>query len=81
MKIWRPTGWPECKCDKCTTKQMDLFGYLCDLSCGEYSAYTNFEAGADLMVKLLREQQAFKVNDKCKDVCIPNDKDEQNAVV
>ena len=50
-KTWRPANWPESKCDKCTTKQVDDYGFLCDLSCGEHAAYLNFEAGADAMLK------------------------------
>ena len=75
--MWRPDDWPECVCDRCKQKVVDDYGYLCDINCGKHIAYLNHEAGADLMLRMLRERQAFKVNDNCTDVCIPNDREEK----
>ena len=53
---WRPPNWPKCPCDGCERKVMDGYGLLCDLSCGEYTAWLNREAGADAMYAALEEE-------------------------
>lgn len=52
----RPEDWPECPCDNCEKKQVDIYGYLCDLSCGKRSAWINHEAGADAMFKAISKK-------------------------
>jgi len=51
---WRPKDWPKCPCDDCEKKEIDKWGMICDIVCGEYSAWLNREDGADLMLKALR---------------------------
>ncbi len=32
-------------CENCTSKQEDIYGLLCDLSCGKHSMYVNYQSG------------------------------------
>ena len=32
-------------CESCPNKQEDIYGLLCDLSCGKHSMYVNYQAG------------------------------------
>ncbi len=56
MKKYRPDGWGVNPCEKCTARLDDEFGRYCDLSCGQYSAWCNREAGADAMLEALKNQ-------------------------
>ena len=53
---WRPEGWPKYPCDDCTEKQIDGYGYVCDLSCGKRSQWISREAGADAMLESVRNR-------------------------
>ena len=46
---WRPKDWPKCPCDGCENKVEDVYGMVCDIACGQHTAWCNQEAGADLM--------------------------------
>lgn len=50
---WRPKDWPENSCNSCDRKVEDEYGLLCDISCGKYSAFVNFETGADAMLEAI----------------------------
>lgn len=54
MGNWRPDNWSKCPCDECDGKVIDDYGYFCDLACGERTAWLNREAGADAILKALR---------------------------
>ncbi|MBU2249451.1 MAG: hypothetical protein KKD77_22075 [Gammaproteobacteria bacterium] len=56
--MWRPEDWPKCPCDGCTAenKLVDEYGYLCDISCGQHSAWVQKESGADAMLEALKER-------------------------
>ena len=55
-RLWRPDNWyteyPDA-CMSCPNVSEDEWGKLCDLPCGEYTARSNFEAGADALLKEL----------------------------
>ena len=55
VNSWRPKGWKVNPCDKCLGKVEDNYGLMCDLSCGKATAYANYEAGADALLKALWE--------------------------
>lgn len=49
--MWRPEGWQPDPCKDCSRKIDDVYGRLCDISCGEHTRYENREVGADEMHK------------------------------
>ena len=54
-------------CDNCDRKREDEYGLLCDISCGQASAYRNYQVGikeAIEMVKGLENPYAFS-DGKC----------------
>ena len=54
--MWRPKeGWEGNPCGGCPRKVEDSYGLICDLYCGKHSAYINKEAGADAMLRALRD--------------------------
>jgi len=53
MKTWRPENWKANPCDTCPDKREDEWGLECDLYCGMYSAYINYEAGANAILEAL----------------------------
>jgi len=56
-KEWRPPNWDKVNPDPCTgckRKEVDDYGFVCDLACGEHSAYLQREAGADAMLEALK---------------------------
>jgi len=54
MNNWRPDNWPDCPCDKCNRNKIDDWGYLCNISCGQRSAWLNQEYGAGLLLEKLK---------------------------
>ena len=52
---WRPEGWDKCSCDGCEMRNEDEYGLVCDLTCGQHTAWLNKEAGADAMLRSLEE--------------------------
>ena len=52
--MWRPNNWPKNPCEHCDRKEVDQYGFICDLPCGQHTRYFNFEAGADKMLEALR---------------------------
>jgi len=62
--MYRPDNWPKCPCEDCVReyKQIDEYGYLCDLTCRERSAWANFELGADAMLETLFKLRETKLN-------------------
>lgn len=43
-------------CKHCKNKQIDSYGYVCDLTCGEYSAYLSQIEGAKKVLEYLKER-------------------------
>ena len=60
---WRPANWntdhPD-PCEKCGNKNIDVYGWLCDIACGKRSDYVNFENGAEAMLNSKEVQEAMK---------------------
>lgn len=53
--MWRPEeGWRKNPCDGCSRKVEDEWGLVCNLSCGEATAYSNYEVGADAVIEKLK---------------------------
>ena len=66
-KEWRPPNWDKVNPDPCTgckRKEVDGYGFVCDLACGEHSAYLQREAGADAMLLALIEEESLYQNTK-----------------
>ena len=49
--MWRSENWKKNPCDDCGRRVEDEWGSVCNLSCGEATAYSNYEAGAEAMLK------------------------------
>ena len=55
-RIMRPEGWAnKLECEDCDHPQIDDYGYLCELGCGERTRYFNYEAGADAMLEAVKD--------------------------
>jgi hypothetical protein len=69
MDKWRPDDWPKDPCIDCPNKQVDDYGYLCDLACGKRAAWMNQEIGADRMLSKARirfeEFWEYWIDDQC----------------
>jgi hypothetical protein len=50
---WRPPDWPKEPCIDCKDKEVDSYGYLCNLSCGKRTVFLSYEAGAEELLKRL----------------------------
>ena len=53
---WRPSkNWKPDPCRDCERKRTDQWGLICDIACGEHSAYRNYEAGANAMLEAIKK--------------------------
>ena len=46
-------------CENCQNKQVDEYGYLCDLACGGHTAYINYQAGIKEVLSLLERKDHY----------------------
>lgn len=43
-------------CKKCNDKEIDSYGYYCDLACGKHTAYLNQKLGAEKVLEYLNDK-------------------------